>query len=154
MGELRFKVLMVDDHIRMSMSELNDEYFLPPVTQLRYDEYEEGPGDYGPPEYPSYDEDVSNTDDFIPSQDNNRLGGKILAMWERCKPLLQHDYSRTGYMLSVDAKNMHMQRLVSCIYMSIIISYSYYLSFLKKSKFVLYTCRITTPMKITWQWSK
>ena len=29
MDKLRFMVLMVDDHIRMSMSELNDEDYLP-----------------------------------------------------------------------------------------------------------------------------
>ena len=47
---------------------------------------------------------MSNTEDGIPPQDKNRLGGKILAVWERYKPLLEHDYSRSGYMLSVDAK--------------------------------------------------
>ena len=47
---------------------------------------------------------MSDTDDGIPPQDNNRLGGKILAVWERYKPLLENDYSRAGYMMSVDAK--------------------------------------------------
>ena len=36
--------------------------------------------------------------------------------------------------------------------MSIIMSSSYNLSFLKESNFVLYTCRITAPLNITWQW--
>ena len=31
MDKLGFMVLMVDDHIRISMPELNDEYYLPPV---------------------------------------------------------------------------------------------------------------------------
>ena len=31
MEKLWFMVLMVDYHIRMSMPELNDEYYLPPV---------------------------------------------------------------------------------------------------------------------------
>ena len=34
MDKLRFMVLMVDDHIRMSMPELNNENYLPPVTDL------------------------------------------------------------------------------------------------------------------------
>ena len=37
MDKLRFMVLMVDDHIRMSMSELNDEECLPHVTELEDD---------------------------------------------------------------------------------------------------------------------
>ena len=45
-----------------------------------------------------------NTEDGITSQYKNQLGGKILAVLERYKPLLEHDYSSTGYMLSVDAK--------------------------------------------------
>ena len=36
--KLWFMVFMVDDHIRMSMSELNDEDYFPPVTELEYDE--------------------------------------------------------------------------------------------------------------------
>ena len=58
---------------------------------------------------------MSNTDDVIPSQDNNLLGGKILAMWERYKPLLEHDYSRAGYMLYVDAKT-YVHAKVSVLY--------------------------------------
>ena len=50
MDNLRFMVLMVDDHIRMSMTDLNDEDYPPPVTELEDDEYEEGPGEYDPPE--------------------------------------------------------------------------------------------------------
>ena len=40
MDTLRFMVLIVDDHIRMSMLELNDEDYFPPITELEYDEYE------------------------------------------------------------------------------------------------------------------
>ena len=86
------------------MPELNGEDYSPPVTQLENEENEEVPGDNGTPEYLLDDEDVSNTADGIPSQDNNQLGGKILAVWDRYKPLLEHDYSRTGYLLYVDAK--------------------------------------------------
>ena len=86
---------MFDDHINISMPELNDEDYTPPVTQLEDDEYEEVPGDDDPPEYLSDDEYVFNTEDGIPSQDKNRLGGKILAVCERYKPLLEHDYYRT-----------------------------------------------------------
>ena len=41
---------MVDDHIRMYMHDMNNEDYLPPVTELEDDEYEEGPGDDNPPE--------------------------------------------------------------------------------------------------------
>ena len=34
MDKLSFMVLMVNDRIRMSMSELNDEYYFTPVTEL------------------------------------------------------------------------------------------------------------------------
>ena len=51
MKNLRFMVLMVDDHIRMSILELNYEKYFPPLTQLEDDENEEGPGDDDPPEY-------------------------------------------------------------------------------------------------------
>ena len=71
MDKLRFIVLMFDDHIRMSMSELNDEDYFPPVTELEDDENEEGPGDDDPPEYPSDDKYVSDTEDGIPSQEKN-----------------------------------------------------------------------------------
>ena len=50
MDKLRFMVLMVDEHIRMSMSELNDEDYFTPVTELEDDEYEEGTVDYDHPE--------------------------------------------------------------------------------------------------------
>ena len=50
MYKLRLMVLMVDYHIRMSLSELNDEDYSPPVTDLEDDENEEGPGDDEPPE--------------------------------------------------------------------------------------------------------
>ena len=49
-------------------------------------------------------EDVSNTEDVIPSQDKNRLVGKILSGWYRYKPLLENNYSREGYMLYVDTE--------------------------------------------------
>ena len=61
MEKLWFVVLIVDDHISMSMYEINYEDYFPPVTDLDDDEYEEGPGDNDPPEYLSYDEDVSDT---------------------------------------------------------------------------------------------
>ena len=83
MYKLRFMVLMADDNIRISVSWLNDVDYLPPVKQLEDDEYEEGPGDDDPPKYLSDDEDVSNTEDSIPYQDKNILGGKILAVWEK-----------------------------------------------------------------------
>ena len=76
MEKLQSMVLMVYDHIRMSMPEINYEDYLPPILQLEDGEYEEGPGDDDPPEYLSDDEDMSDTEDGIPSQDNNRLGGK------------------------------------------------------------------------------
>ena len=88
MDKLRFMVLMADDHIRMSMPDINDEDYFLPVTELEDDENEEGTGDDDPPEYLSDDEDVSDTEDGIPSQDKSGLGGKILAVWERYKPLL------------------------------------------------------------------
>ena len=66
------------------------------VTELEDYEYEEGPGDNGPPEYISYDEDVSDTEYGIPSQDKNQLGSKILSVWERYKPLLEQNYYRVG----------------------------------------------------------
>ena len=34
MDNIRFMLLMVDDHIRMYMPEINDEDYLPPVTEL------------------------------------------------------------------------------------------------------------------------
>ena len=37
MYKLSFMVLMVDDHIRMSISDLNGEYYFPPVTKLEND---------------------------------------------------------------------------------------------------------------------
>ena len=86
--KLRFMVPIVDDHIRMSMPELNHEDYFPSLPELEDDEYEEGPGDDDPLEYLSDDEHVSNTEDSIPYQDNNRLRCKILAVWERYKPLL------------------------------------------------------------------
>ena len=89
-----FVVLVVDDHTRMSITDINGEYYFPAVTELEDVEYEEGPGDYDLPEYLLDDEDVSDTGDGIPSRDNNRLGGEILAVWERYKPLLENDYSR------------------------------------------------------------
>ena len=40
MDKLRFMFLMVDDHIRMYMPDLNDEDYFPPVTELGDDENE------------------------------------------------------------------------------------------------------------------
>ena len=115
MDKLRFMVLMVDDHIRMSMTDLNDEDYPPLVTELEDDEYEECTGEDYPSEYLSDDEDVSDNEDGITSQDKNQLGGKILAVWERYKPLLEHDYLRAGYMLYVDAKTYAHEK-VSVLY--------------------------------------
>ena len=69
MEKIRFIVLIVDDHIRMSVTEINDEDYPPPppVIELEKNEYEEDPGENEPPEYLSYDENVSNTEDGIPS---------------------------------------------------------------------------------------
>ena len=39
MDKLQFMVLMVDDHIRISMPELNDEDYFPHVTKLEDSEY-------------------------------------------------------------------------------------------------------------------
>ena len=50
MNKLRFRVLMVDDHIRMYMPYINDEDYFPPVTELEDDENEEFPVDDDPPE--------------------------------------------------------------------------------------------------------
>ena len=108
MENIRFMVLMFEDYIRMSMPEINDEDCFLSVTELEDDENKEGPGDNDPPEYLSDDKCVSNTEDVITYQDKNQLGGKILAVWERYKPLLDNDYSRAVYMLSVDSKKIHM----------------------------------------------
>ena len=67
MDNIRFMVLMVDDHIMMSMPEINDENYFPPVTQLEDDEYEEGPGDDYPSEYLPDGEYVSNNEYSITS---------------------------------------------------------------------------------------
>ena len=58
---------------------------------------------------------MSDNEDFILSQDNNRLVGKILTVWERYKPLLEHDCFRAGYMLSVDS-NTYAHAKVSGLY--------------------------------------
>ena len=71
MDKLRFMVLMVDDQIRMSMHDLNDEEYFPSIPELEDYENEEGSGDDDPPEYLSYYEDVSDTEDSIPYQDKN-----------------------------------------------------------------------------------
>ena len=51
MEKLRFILLMVDEHIRMSMPEINYEDYFTPVKELADDSYGEVPGEYGPPEY-------------------------------------------------------------------------------------------------------
>ena len=43
MGNIQLIFLMVYDHIRMSMTDLIDEYYSPNETELEDDEYEEGP---------------------------------------------------------------------------------------------------------------
>ena len=48
MDKLWFMVLMVDDHIWMSMPELNDEDYFTPVTEPEDDENVEGPVDDDP----------------------------------------------------------------------------------------------------------
>ena len=112
-------VLMVDDNISISMSELNCEDYLTPVTQLEDYEYEKGPGDDDPPEYLSDDEDVSNTEDRIPPQDNNRLGEGIFSVLDSYKPLLENHYSRAGYILYVDAKKYaHAKVIILYIYVN------------------------------------
>ena len=95
---------------------------------------------------------MSNTEDVIPSQDKKLLEGKILALWERYKPILEHDYSRSRYILSVYAKTYAHTKIRVCISMSIIMSYSYNLSFLKEYNFVLNIFSIAIPLNITWQW--
>ena len=50
MDKLRFMVLMVNDDIRIYMAQINIEDYLPPVTELKNFEYEEGPGNDDPPE--------------------------------------------------------------------------------------------------------
>ena len=115
MEKIRFMVLIFDDRIRISLLELNDECYFPPVLDLEDDENKEGPDDDNPSEYLSDDEYVSDTEGGIPSQDKNRLVGKILAVWERYKPLLDHDYYRSGYILFVDAKT-YVHAKVSVLY--------------------------------------
>ena len=121
MDKLQFMVLIIDDHISMSMPELNYQYYFTHVTELEDDENEEGPGDDDPPEYISYDEYFSNTEDGIPYHDKNRLGGKILAVWERYKPLLDHDYSRSVYIMSMDDK-IYAHAKVSVLYIYVNLS--------------------------------
>ena len=81
------------------------------MPELEDDEYEGGTVDNDPPEYLSYDGYVSDTEDIIQSQDNNRSGWKMLVVWERYNPVLEHDYSRTGYMMSVDANTYAHENL-------------------------------------------
>ena len=69
--KLRLMVLMVDYNIRISITELNDEEYFSPVTEFEDYEYEKGPGDDDPPEYLSDDEDLSDTEDVVTSQDKN-----------------------------------------------------------------------------------
>ena len=99
----------------MSMSEINNGYYLLPVTEPDNEENEDGLGDDGTTEKLLDEEYMSNTEDGIPSQDKNWLVGKILAVWERYKPLLEHDNSRVGYMLSMDTKTYAHEK-VSFLY--------------------------------------
>ena len=71
MYKLWSMVVMVDDHIRIYMTDLNDEDYIPPAAELEDDEYEEGHGDYEPPEYLSDNEYVYDNEDEIPYRDNN-----------------------------------------------------------------------------------
>ena len=108
------------------MPEINNEYNFTSVTELEYDEYEEGPGDDGPTEYLSDYEDSTNTQDGIPSWDNNRSGGKLLAVWDRYKNILEHDYSRSEYMMYVDSKEYEHAK-VSALYIYV----NYHIIFLQ-----------------------
>ena len=75
-----------------------------------------------------------------------------MAVWERYKPLLENDYSRSGYLMSVDANTYsYMKVSVLHIYVNYHVTFLQFI-ILKKSNFVLYTYRITTPLKITRQW--
>ena len=96
MDKLWFILIVFDDHIMMSMPELNNEGYFITVTELEDEDNYEFPGDYYPPKYLSDNEYVSNNEDGIPSQDNNQLRWKILAVWERYIPILENDYSRAG----------------------------------------------------------
>ena len=69
---------------------------------------------------------MSDTDDGIPYQDKNQLGGKILAVWERYMPLLEHDYSRSGYILYLDS-NIYSHAKVGVFYICV----NYHVIFLK-----------------------
>ena len=61
------------------MSNLNDDEYFFPIIELEDDEHEEVTVDDDPTEYLSNDDDVSDTEDGIPSQDNNLLVWTILA---------------------------------------------------------------------------
>ena len=62
---------------------------------------------------------MSDTEDGITSQDKNLLGGKIWAVWESQKSILEHDYPQAGYMLLVDAKTYaHAKLSVLYIYVN------------------------------------
>ena len=50
MYKLRCMIRMVYEHIRMSMPELNDEDYFPPVTELEDNSNEEVPGGDDPSE--------------------------------------------------------------------------------------------------------
>ena len=58
---------------------------------------------------------MSDTEDGITSQYKKLLEGKILSVWERYKLLLENEYSRVGYMMSVDAKT-YAHAKVSLLY--------------------------------------
>ena len=58
---------------------------------------------------------MSNTKDGIPSQDKNQLGGKILAVWDMYKPLLEYDYFSSVYIMYVDS-NTYSHAKVSVLY--------------------------------------
>ena len=56
-----------------------------------------------------------DTEDGMSSQDKNQMGGKVLAVLERYKALLEHDYYSTGYMLYMDV-NKYEQAKVNLLY--------------------------------------
>ena len=95
---------------------------------------------------------MSITEDGITYQDKNRLGGKILAVWERYKPILEHEYSREVYILSMDPKTYsHAKVSILYIYVNDNVTFLKFIIH-KKSNFVLYICRSTTPLNITRKW--
>ena len=83
---------------------------------------------------------MSDTENEIPYGDNNQMGGKLLAGWERYKPLLEHDYYRAGYILSLDTtKNAHAKVSVLYIYVNYNVILLYSIIIKKISLVLIYT---------------